>query len=158
IWRRWDLHVHTPASYQQDFGPGWEETTWQRYVDALIAAAESHDVKAVALADYFTIEGYAHLIEGGYYDPHGCILRGTEKSIELLVVPGIELRLDRFTFEEHAVNIHVLFDPHALTHGRIQADFLDQLEIATQPGGNQLRLTHHHVLAFGESRKTGRPP
>src|SRR5690606_494899 len=96
--------------------------------------------------------------QSGFYDPDVCTLHGTEKSIELLIIPGIELRLDRMTYEGHAINIHVLFDPKALTHQRIQNDFLDQLEIATRPGGNTLRLTKGHVLAFGQAQKAGRNP
>ncbi len=52
IWRRWDLHVHSPESFQHNF------RDWDSYVQAL------HSVKGVSVlgvTDYFVIDGYKRL-------------------------------------------------------------------------------------------------
>ena len=33
-WRKWDLHIHTPASIVQHYGEDNEET-WEKYIDLL---------------------------------------------------------------------------------------------------------------------------
>lgn len=62
IWRKWDLHVHTPASaLAHSLG-----NSWDIYVERLIEAAKAHNIAAIATADYFTIEGYNQLLS--YYN------------------------------------------------------------------------------------------
>ncbi|MCX5782141.1 MAG: hypothetical protein NT145_05505 [Elusimicrobia bacterium] len=48
-WRRWDFHVHTPASaFAHSFGDNWDN-----YVEKLIDALIKHNVSAIVTADYF---------------------------------------------------------------------------------------------------------
>lgn len=71
IWRRWDLHVHTPASFDyQDNG-----VTPKRLVDKLI----TEGIEVVAATDH-------HIINVGY-------IREMQKFAgdRLTVLPGIEL-------------------------------------------------------------------
>lgn len=52
IWRRWDLHVHTPDSYENAFGG------WDAYLNALRAV---RGVSVLGVTDYFFIDGYRKL-------------------------------------------------------------------------------------------------
>jgi hypothetical protein len=59
VWRRWDPHVHTPATdLNNQFEGGESEETWERY----LAALERQDqVVAIGSTDYFGIRGYKRL-------------------------------------------------------------------------------------------------
>jgi exonuclease SbcC len=72
VWRRWDLHFHTPTSYDY-LNKGVDAQT---LVDCLIAAG----IKVVAVTDHHVID--VHLI-------HEMQRLGGN---ELTVLPGIELR------------------------------------------------------------------
>jgi hypothetical protein len=78
VWRRWDLHVHTPDSFEHSFGE------WPEYVDALWNV---HDVSVRGVTDYFLIDGYRKIWE--------LRNKGDLKNFDL-VLPNIELRLDTF--------------------------------------------------------------
>lgn len=55
-WRRWDLHIHTPASVLNH-----EFQSWESYLDAL----EQGDPRicAIGITDYASIEGYKRVVE-----------------------------------------------------------------------------------------------
>ena len=53
-WRKWDLHVHTPASFEHGFGD------WDDYIAAL---EEVRDIAVLGITDYFTIEGYKKILQ-----------------------------------------------------------------------------------------------
>lgn len=48
VWRRWDLHFHTPASYDYKN----KGITNKQIVDALVAA----NIRVVAITDHHTID------------------------------------------------------------------------------------------------------
>jgi len=52
IWRIWDLHVHSPASY----GGSYEE---------FIENASKSDADVIGINDYCTIQGYKEIIHKG---------------------------------------------------------------------------------------------
>ena len=53
-WRKWDLHVHTPASgLANQYGDNWN-----LYVKELFTLAIERQVAVLGITDYFTIEGY----------------------------------------------------------------------------------------------------
>lgn len=102
VWRKWDLHVHTPASY-----------TWDRAVDdnaykEIIKKMNKSDVEAFAVTDYWTFKGYEKLLEVNAKLPE------TER-LKKVLLPGIELRFDILTDEENPndktrVNFQVVFN------------------------------------------------
>lgn len=101
IWRKWDLHVHSPASAlnNQFEGKTFDER-WKNYLDAL---GEIEDISVLGITDYFSIEGYKRVRQEKKYND-----RLTKVS---LVIPNIELRIIPVTAEDSAINIHVLADP-----------------------------------------------
>ena len=53
-WRKWDLHVHTPASVlKNEFGDEWDN-----YVITLFKKAIENDISAIGVTDYYLPEGY----------------------------------------------------------------------------------------------------
>lgn len=75
LWRKWDLHIHSPASaLANEFGDDWD-----KYIAAL------KDVAVLGITDYFSIEGYRRVLERRQELP----------NIEL-ILPNIELRLNTF--------------------------------------------------------------
>jgi len=99
VWHKWDLHIHTPSS-PLDHSLG---DIWDIYVEKLIKSINKHGISAIATADYFTIEGYRQLLK--YYDANKQTLTVNDKSANVLIIPGIELRLNIFNSEEDSINI-----------------------------------------------------
>lgn len=125
LWRKWDLHVHTPASYQHSYSLGalahtgqCDQALWDKFVDEL----ERTDVKVVGVTDYFSVDGYKRLLD---YKS-----RGRLEKISLL--PNIELRLS-ILVEGCRLNYHVIFseevDPET-----IEREFLGTLLLNTDQG------------------------
>jgi len=114
VWRRWDLHVHTPESFENAFG-GWDS-----YVATLEAVK---GVSVLGVTDYFFIDGYRKLLE----------LRKQGKLANFdLVLPNIELRLGTFVPKRgdgtqlRRLNFHVLFSDQ-LSPEIIQEQFINDL-------------------------------
>jgi predicted ATPase/predicted nuclease with TOPRIM domain len=111
IWRKWDLHIHTPASFHWP-GKRWEQQSpEEREVtrQAIVEKMNALDIDAFCIMDYWTFDGY--LAVRDYMRQHPGIARKR-------LFPGIELRLEAPT--NHRLNTHVLFDdavlPEALGH------------------------------------------
>lgn len=142
-WHKWDLHVHTPAStLGHSLGDSWDI-----YVERLIDAAISHQISAIATADYFTIDGYKSLLE--YYNKADHIISIGEKNRQLCLIPGVELRLNIFNSEAESINLHVFFDPDHCSSDFITQNFLEELTILYR--GSTLPLKQQNLVAIGKS-------
>ncbi|HHT9113983.1 MAG: ABC transporter [Planctomycetes bacterium] len=118
-WRKWDLHVHTPASFH------WKGTHFRKMsstekakvIDEMINALNDADPAVFALMDYWTFDGWFALNK-----------RRKETGSPVLkktVFPGIELRLVSPT--KCRLNAHVIFSneiPDQALH-----DFRSSLEV-----------------------------
>lgn len=144
IWRKWDLHIHTPASYLNGYSDNWND-----YVDDVIEKSALHGVEAFATADYFTIDGYEKLLK--YYDPSVQVLASKntpEISRKVCIIPGVELRVKVFNGEGDSINLHILFDPKA-SPAFIRQNFLEELKFSYQ--GHSLKLAKNNLFAVGKS-------
>ena len=122
LWNQWDLHVHTPASFQwsgQKF-EGSELTNENRQlVDKMIDAMNTASPVVFAIMDYWTFDGWFLLQK-----------RLKEEGVPALkktVFPGIELRLAAPT--ACRLNAHVIFSDKT-TDQQLQ-DFLNKLTLET---------------------------
>ncbi len=146
-WRKWDFHVHTPASaLQHSLGDDWDA-----FVDRLIDAGEQHGASAIVTADYFTVEGYRRLLK--YLDSTNQTIAHGDKSLSLLVVPGIELRLNVFNADDESINLHVMFDPETCSCDFIEKNFLEKLDIAYRSG--TYSLNEQNLMAIGKQIEEG---
>lgn len=126
LWRRWDLHVHTPASFTHGYG-GDDDAAWERFIADLEALPE--DIAVLGINDYLFLDGYSRL--------RAARESGRLPKIQLLL-PVIELRLDKFGGTSGAlsrVNFHVIFSDE-LRPEQIQEQFLNL-------------LVHHYVIGPG---------
>ena len=100
LWRKWDLHIHTPFSITQEYG-GNTDDAWEKFIiDLENLPAE---FKVIGINDYIFIDGYKRVINAK--------LNGRLKNIDL-ILPVIELRLDKFGGTDgdlSKVNFHIIF-------------------------------------------------
>lgn len=118
-WRKWDLHVHTPFSIEQEYG-GYTEGTWEKFISDLEILPP--DIKVIGINDYIFIDGYKKVLEEKQ--------KGRLSNIDL-ILPVIELRIDKFANVSQGepfkrVNFHIIFS-NELTPEQIEAQFLNSL-------------------------------
>lgn len=127
VYRKWDLHVHTPASYEHQFSfsnskerEKYGGDIWGKYIDEL---EKIRDVSVIGICDYFSLEGFKRVLE----------YRGKGRLSNFdLILPNIEFRLDRLV-GSHRVNYHAIFSEE-LDADSIEREFLGQLIIQTHTG------------------------
>lgn len=154
-WRKWDLHVHTPASVVHGYGGGSEEV-WERYVADLEAL--SQDFAVIGVNDYLFLDGYRKLL--------GFKNQGRLTNIETLL-PVIEFRLAKFAGHDKMLrlNFHVIFSER-LDADVIENQFLVQLRSGLNVSaehasvGKQWKaaVTHASLEDLGRLIKQDMPP
>lgn len=125
VWRQWDLHIHTPASFvwrgKRFVG---EPTSPANYelVDEMIAALNSAEPAVFAIMDYWTFDGWFAL-KNRLAQPGGPTLSKT-------VFPGVELRV---CSPKGRLNAHMIFSDRA--PDQELRDFLSgmRLELTDKP-------------------------
>ena len=154
-WRKWDLHVHTPASIFHNY-PGTEADAWI----AFLADLESlpPEFKVIGINDYLFLDGYKRVLSEK--------AKGRLANIDL-VLPVIELRLDKFVGHDSQfkrVNYHVVFD--AMDPEIIETQFINALsrEFRLLPDHDMLRgrwsavPTRKSLTDFGQLIIDAAPP
>ena len=153
-WRRWDLHVHSPASLVQNFGPDTQQT-WDRYIDELEALPS--ELSVIGINDYWFLDGYRKVLEAKS--------SGRLKNLEA-IFPVVEMRLEQFGGTGSAwdrVNLHVVFDPE-LGPDVIEQQFINALSNQFQlaPGHTGSKwggaVTRASLADFGKKIKDSVPP
>lgn len=141
IVRKWDLHVHTPISYENQFSfSGTEESSayndnvWDKYIDEL---EKVEDISVIGISDYFTIDGYKRVLD---YRKAGRLGNFD------LILPNIEFRLDKFV-EDKRLNYHVIFSDE-VNPNTIEKEFLEALFIKT-PSGENRSLCRGNIESIG---------
>ena len=125
-WRKWDLHVHTPISYENHF------SGWNIYSKKLKEKAIEYQIEAVGINDYFSVDGYEKLLTECEEDSkHTYPRMKLNNDKRLFIFPVVELRLETFTSDNSSVNIHVVFSPDILP-STIRSSFLEKLNIKYQ--------------------------
>ena len=96
IWRKWDLHVHTPFT-QMSNGYG-DESSWDDFIDEI----EKSDVQVIGVTDYNTAVNYFEFLrryEIKYPETTKTFFFNLELRLEVSVNKSAE-----------EVNIHIIFD------------------------------------------------
>ena len=104
VWRKWDLHVHTPASFSHEFKflnseekEKYQNNIWEKYIDEL---EKISDISVIGITDYFTIEGYKKVLE----------YRSSDRLQNFdLILPNIEFRINQKNKDGDFINLHVIF-------------------------------------------------
>lgn len=99
VWRKWDLHIHTPASVVQNYGGDTNEV-WDRFVDDLEKLPQ--ELSVLGINDYLFIDGYRRLRQMKQ--------EGRLQNIETLF-PVVEFRLAKFAGHDKMLrlNYHIIF-------------------------------------------------
>jgi len=153
IWRKWDLHVHSPFSFTHHYGPPNSENL-ERFIKDLEGLPP--EFKVIGINDYLTVKGYAFVRDQK-------INHGRLKNIEL-VLPVVELRLSMFGGVQKAdgstsalsrVNYHVIFD--AIDPKTIEVHFLHglQREFALSPAFADKKGTFNDITTQENLRRLG---
>lgn len=144
-WRRWDLHIHTPASYINGFGG------WVSYIKKLNDVTKQKDIRALGVTDYFSIDGYKAIITE---------YKNSLKNIEL-ILPNIEFRLDNIVYRRgikkpKRLNFHVIFS-NEVDIGDIETQFLGDLHFYKGSGNagelSKIKLEKKAIEKYGKECK-----
>jgi len=124
-WRKWDLHVHTPASVLNNgFGADWDV-----YVKTLFKTLIEKEIAVVGVTDYFTIDGYKKIKQEYLTNDAKLKTLFSDKEIEniknILVLPNVEFRSEVFV-GPNSVNFHILFSEEVSIKD-IEENFLHEI-------------------------------
>jgi len=137
IWRKWDLHVHSPESaLNNQFGDDWD-----KYVHDLFVSAIEKGIFVIGITDYFFIEGYKKLksylssktkLEELFNHEIEQNPKFLDKVKSITIFPNIEFRLHNVVYvdggSDKKLQLHVIFDDK-LSIVEIEQNFLKLLEI-----------------------------
>lgn len=159
IWRKWDLHVHTPCSVLNNgFGDDFD-----LYVKTLFKTAITKNIAAIGITDYFTIDGYKKIIEDYLNEPNKLRELFSDEEIEkikkILILPNIELRLNDLV-NNRRVNFHVIFSSEVSIRD-IEEHFLHDLDFVheSQPFDRDhvRKLKKSNLIELGKRLKQDQP-
>lgn len=99
-WRKWDLHVHTPASFHWNGGKvlsDMDETEKEEAIKKFVKTVNDSDVEVFAVQDYWTFDWILELRK---------YLRNNPGELKKTILPGMELRVECAT--DFRLNIHAI--------------------------------------------------
>lgn len=119
VWRKWDLHVHSPSSRQANNYPKINgKPDWDAFTEALEGIK---DVAVIGITDYFSIEGYKKCLE----------LKAAGKFTNIdQLLPNIEFRLEEKNKENEHINLHVIFSEELASDTPKIDNFLGNIELS----------------------------
>jgi len=144
-WRKWDLQVHTPFSYINNF------QSWESYIKKLNDITKMKDIKVLGITDYFSIDGYKEITTK---------YKNRLENVELLL-PNIEFRLDNIVYrrrnkEPKRLNFHVIFSNEVRIED-IENQFLGDLHFYKGSGGagelSKIKLEKTAIEKYGKECK-----
>lgn len=145
VFRKWDLHVHTPESYHSEFKFSDEDDAnahgndiWAKYINELEGIS---GIAVLGITDYFTIAGYKKVLEHKK--------KGRLQDYKL-ILPNIEFRLDKL-IEGRRLNYHVIFSAE-LDIAIIEKEFLEELHLIG-PNSEERKLTNETIEEIGRTLK-----
>lgn len=109
-WRKWDLHVHSPASY--GFSGDWNQ---------FVIQLGNADCDVIGINDYFSVAGYREILRR-LNDP-GAVTEGNKPYREALeklrtktLLPVVECRMNNILLNKQGksgqrINFHLIFSP-----------------------------------------------
>ena len=129
LWRQWDLHVHTPASFHwagQKFEGDLTSEQNKRLVDEMIEAMNKAEPAVYAIMDYWTFDGWFAL-QKRLKENDAPVLKKT-------IFPGIELRLAAPM--KGRLNAHVLFSNEIEEQALLDFKQALRVELVNRPLSN----------------------
>ena len=137
VWRKWDLHVHTPASFHWNDGSRLPEMTpaeRNAVLDQIIAKIVGSDVAAFGVMDYWTFDGYLAL--RGRISERGF-------TMDKAIFPGMELRIEAPV--DYRLNIQVILSD------KLSSQQLQDFKAALRIGSIDRALSDESLVAFAKT-------
>ncbi|GGO33580.1 TrlF family AAA-like ATPase [Deinococcus humi] len=146
-WLRWDLHVHSPESFEHQFSfndpqeaESYGNDIFAKYLDVL---EERIEVECVGITDYFSIDGYRKVYEARK--------AGRLQNFKL-VLPNIEFRLTNILEigpdrKPKKINFHVIFSDE-IDPDTIENEFLSSLNFLDDRNSKH-SLRRDNLTKFG---------
>lgn len=142
IWRRWDLHIHTPGTkLSNSYNTGTpSEEIWNRYIDFLEKAAP----QAYGFTDYFSCDTQFAAIER---------YRARHPDTKKVFFVNVEFRLsDAIDANNKNPDLHVIFDNDEIVCPRKKIEqFLIELKTKGNEGGARIPCANLSTVKEFES-------
>jgi len=138
-WRKWDLHIHTPASFLWRGGKSlkkMDDTEKLVSIKKFIETINKTDVAVFGIQDYWTFDWYIELRKYLLKNPN---------ALEKTVLPGMELRIECPV--DYRLNIHVLISNQVTDQQLL--DFKSGLQIRN--GSGLKNLSDEALVEFARS-------
>ena len=158
IWRRWDLHIHTPGTLKNDqftydipiddatgerknlSSEDVLELKWAKFYEAIEnyigdGSDLNKSIEVIGVTDYNSIENYKKVKRD----------KKLPKSVKM-IIPNVEMRLSLISGRS-PVNIHFLFDPSI--DEQIESRFFAKLEFSD--GITTYAATKSELIRLGQS-------
>jgi hypothetical protein len=109
-WRKWDLHVHSPASqgFKGDF-------------NQFVIQLGNADCDVIGINDYFSVAGYREITRrladpAGDIEGNAAYRDALDKLRAKVLLPVVECRMTNVLMNKHGktgqrLNFHLIFDP-----------------------------------------------
>lgn len=138
-WRKWDLHIHTPASFFWTGGKQLKDMATNEKEESMksfIKAVNDSDVATFCIMDYWTFDWCIDLIKHNKQYP---------EELKKSVLSGMELRVECPV--DYRLNIHVILSS-TLTEQQLN-DFKSELKIRI--GGHNKNLSNDALIEFAKT-------
>ena len=139
-WRKWDLHIHTPASFHWEGGKRFCKMTGEEKnaeLTNLIKKINESDIEVFGIMDYWSFDGYLELRQFLEQNP--------DIKCNKTILPGMELRIEAPV--SFRLNIHALLSnnisPQQLS------DFKSKLMLRI--GERERSLSDEALIEFAKS-------
>jgi ABC-type cobalamin/Fe3+-siderophores transport system ATPase subunit len=137
VWKKWDLHIHTPASFFWKGGKQLKDMTSEEKtveIKKFISTVNESDISVFCLMDYWTFDWYLELQEYVKENPN---------SLKKTVFPGMELRIECPV--DYRLNIHCILSDKLSKQELI--DFKSELYIRSI----DKKLSNDALIKFADS-------
>jgi ABC-type lipoprotein export system ATPase subunit len=149
LWRKWDLHIHTPSSIEQQYGG---DESWDKFISALENLPV--EVKVIGITDYYFIDGYAKVMN---YKKKGRL-----KNIDK-IFPILEFRIDTFGSgnenQLQKINLHILLNlDENILDSEIKAvkeEFIDMIPLSSIRKHQTKKLSRENFISEGGNLSDG---
>jgi ABC-type lipoprotein export system ATPase subunit len=137
VWRRWDLHIHSPASALNNHFEGSDENEkWSNYIEALKTI---RNISVLGITDYYSIEGYLRV--RSEFDS------GNIPNIDQ-VLANVELRVDVRTDAGRPLNLHIIFHPDIVAS--LESRFFTELKFKVGADTRPYKCTRGDLTELGK--------
>lgn len=151
IWRKWDLHIHTPASFHWNDGKIFRqmnEAEKEAALKKMVRRIQDSDVAVFGIMDYWTFDGYLEITRFLLEQENEIVADDPSFTFRKTILPGMELRIEAPT--DFRLNIHVLLSDE-LSEQQL-ADFKSTLRIRSI----DRRLSNEALIEFGRYLDDGK--